>query len=87
MKTTICALLIAIYLLSVQWSADQRRIDGLENAVAGLERIAVKSQLKLDWDKVIIDKWTGLDWDRSKPIRKDCKLVAWLDRELCKVYQ
>ena len=64
MKTTICALIIAIYLLAVQWSADQRRIDGLENAVAGLERIVVKSQLRLSWDKVIIDKWTGLDWKK-----------------------
>ena len=87
MKTTICALIIAIYLLAVQWSADQRRMAELEKIasdrlarVAELELIVVK-------DKLIIDKWTGLDWDRSKPIRKDCKLVTWLDRELCKVYQ
>ena len=87
MKTTICALLIAIYLLAVHWSADQRRIEALESSVAGLERIVVKGRLRLSWDKVILDKWTGLDWDRSKPIRKDCKLVTWLDRELCAVYQ
>ena len=87
MKATICALLIAIYILAVNWSADQRRIAELGETVSGLELLVVKGQLRLSWDKVIIDKWTGLDWDRSKPIRKDCKLVTWLDRELCKVYQ
>ena len=87
MKTTVCALLIAIYLLAVQWSADQRRIAELEKIAS--ERLARVAELELIVvkDKLIIDTWTGLDWDRSKPIRKDCKLVTWLDRELCKVYQ
>ena len=80
MKASLLALAIAIYILAVQWSADQRRIAELEKTVSELELIVVK-------DKLIIDTWTGLDWDRSKPIRKDCKLVTWLDRELCKVYQ
>ena len=87
MKTSLLALAITLYLFGLQWSADQRRIAALESSVAGLELIVVKKQLRLSWDKVIIDKWTGLDWDREKPIRKDCKLVTWLDRELCRVYQ
>ena len=87
MKTTICALLIAIYLLAVQWSADQRRIEELEKMVAERGKAVAELELIVVKDKLIIDKWTGLDWDRSKPIRKDCKLVTWLDRELCKVYQ
>ena len=82
MKSTICALLIAIYLLAVQWSADLRWIAGLEKIVAELELIVVM-------DKLIIDKWTGLDWDREKPIRKDCEKVnfCWTELDSCTLYQ
>ena len=87
MKTSICALIIAIYLLAVNWSADQRRIADLEKMASDRGKMVAELELIVVKDKLIIDTWTGLDWDRSKPIRKDCKLVTWLDRELCKVYQ
>ena len=87
MKTTLCALIIAIYLLAVQWSADQRRIAEVEKIASDRGRMVAELELIFVKDKLIIDTWTGLDWDRTKPIRKDCKLVTWLDRELCKVYQ
>jgi len=87
MKTTICAILLAIYLLAVQWSADQRRIAELEKIASERGKMVAELEAMVAHDKLIIDTWTGLDWDRDKPIRKDCKLVTWLDRELCKVYQ
>jgi len=89
MKASLLALFITLYLYGLQWSADQRKIAGLENTVAGLEKMVVKSQLRSHWDKLIIDKWTGLDWDRSKPIRKDCEKVnfCWTEIDSCTLYQ
>jgi len=75
MKASLLALAITLYLYGLQWSADQRTIAGLEKMVAE--------------DKLIIDTWTGLDWDRSKPIRKDCEKVnfCWTELDSCTLYQ
>jgi len=53
-STTLCTLLIAIYLMAVTWSADQRTIAGLEKMVARDDRI--------------ISHMLNGEWDRSKPI-------------------
>jgi len=87
MKTSILALAITLYCFGVQWSADQRRIAELEKIASDRGKRVAELEGMVAHDKLIIDTWTGLDWDRDKPIRKDCKLVTWLDRELCKVYQ
>ena len=89
MKATICALLIAIYLLAVQWSADQRRIAELEKIASDRGKMVAELELIVVKDKLIIDTWTGLDWDRSKPIRKDCEKVnfCWTEIDSCTLYQ
>ena len=75
MKASLLALAVTLYLYGLQWSADQRTI-------AGLKKMVVE-------DKLIIDTWTGLDWDRSKPIRKDCEKVnfCWTELDSCTLYQ
>jgi len=89
MKTSLLALAIALYCFGLQWSADQRRISALEKIASERGVRVTELEGMVAHDKLIIDTWTGLDWDRDKPIRKDCEKVnfCWTELDSCTLYQ